>query len=59
MCNSSKFIKLKSLKRKINFSVKAFALTLFFSCQNNIKEINKLGFTEFLPTGEANDILLK
>ena len=37
----------------------AIAMALFFSCQNNIKEIQKLGNTEFLPTGEADDILLK
>lgn len=37
----------------------ASAMALFFSCQNNIKEIQKLGNTEFLPTGIADDILLK
>jgi LPS export ABC transporter protein LptC len=37
----------------------ALVMTLFFSCQNNLKEIQKLGNTEFLPTGEADDILLK
>lgn len=40
-------------------SVMAIAMTLLFACENNLKEIQKLGNTEFLPTGEADDVLLK
>jgi LPS export ABC transporter protein LptC len=50
---------IKSFLNKINYSVMAIAMTLFFSCQNNLKEIQKLTNSEFIPTGIADDILLK
>lgn len=37
----------------------AIAMTLFFSCENNLKDIQKISNSEFMPTGIAEDILLK
>ncbi len=37
----------------------AFALFLLYSCESNFKEIQKINFSEFSPTGEAEDFNLK
>ncbi|WMI68500.1 LPS export ABC transporter periplasmic protein LptC [Mangrovimonas sp. YM274] len=39
--------------------VTAFAVTLFFSCQNNLKEVQKIGISQNKPIGEAEHINLK
>lgn len=37
----------------------AFAVTLFFGCESNFKEVQKINFTEFVPSGDADKINLK
>ncbi|MEW4923732.1 LPS export ABC transporter periplasmic protein LptC [Algibacter sp. 2305UL17-15] len=37
----------------------AFALTMFFSCKNNFKEVQKIGISENEPIGVAENIHLK
>ena len=39
--------------------VTAFALTLFFGCESNFKEVQKINFTEFTPTSDADTVNLK
>ncbi|MBF2707888.1 LPS export ABC transporter periplasmic protein LptC [Flavobacterium soyangense] len=39
--------------------VTVFAVTLFFGCESNFKEVQKSNFTEFVPSGEAENINLK
>ncbi len=39
--------------------VTAIAVTMFFSCKNNFKEVQKIGVTQNQPIGEAKDINLK
>lgn len=44
----------------INFyMVTAIAVTMFFSCQSNFKEVQKIGISENEPIGIAEDINLK
>ena len=49
----------QALKYVIKLSVVALSTTLLFSCNDNLKNIQKLSFTEFLPVGEADSINLK
>ena len=35
------------------------AITLFFGCESNFKEVQKINFSEFVPSGEADKINLK
>jgi LPS export ABC transporter protein LptC len=39
--------------------VTVFTVTLFFSCESNFKEVQKINFSEFTPSGEAEDFNLK
>lgn len=39
--------------------VTAFAVTLFFGCESNFKEVQKINFTEFTPTSDADTVNLK
>ncbi|MCF8273596.1 MAG: LPS export ABC transporter periplasmic protein LptC [Flavobacteriaceae bacterium] len=50
-----KFIK----KNIILLMVTVFAVTMFFSCKNNLKEVQKIGISENEPIGVAEDINLK
>lgn len=48
-----------NIKNSIFISVTAFAVTLFFSCESNFKEVQRFNFSEFMPSGEADSINLK
>jgi LPS export ABC transporter protein LptC len=39
--------------------VTVIAVTLFFGCESNFKEVQKINFSEFVPSGEAEKINLK
>ncbi|MGS2725240.1 LPS export ABC transporter periplasmic protein LptC [Psychroserpens sp. BH13MA-6] len=41
------------------FIVTAIAVTMFFSCKNNFKEVQKIGVLQNQPIGEAKNINLK
>ena len=43
----------------IRFSILAFALVGLVSCESNFREVQKMGFAEFAPSGEAEMINLK
>ena len=48
--------------RKLNiikFSVTVFAVTLFFACESNFKEIQRINKDEFMASGEADTVNLK
>jgi LPS export ABC transporter protein LptC len=48
------------LKRhKILSLVTVFAVTLFFGCESNFKEVQKINVTEFTPDGDADKVNLK
>ena len=36
-----------------------FAVTLFFGCESNFKEIQKINFSEFIPSSDADHVNLK
>ena len=46
-------------KHKIFQIVMALAVTLFFGCESNFKEVQKINFTEFTPSGDADKVNLK
>lgn len=46
-------------KKIIKISVTVFAVTLFFACESNFKEIQKFNVSEFMPTGEADSVNMK
>lgn len=46
-------------KYKIIQVVTVFAVTLFFGCESNFKEVQKINFSEFVPSGDADKINLK
>lgn len=49
-----------SLKKYLIFlPVLAVAVTSFFGCESNFKEVQKIHFSEFVPSGEADKINLK
>jgi LPS export ABC transporter protein LptC len=50
---------LQQLKNIAYYSVTVFTVTLFFSCESNFKEIQKINYTEFMPSGEADSVNLK
>lgn len=39
--------------------VTVFAVTLFFSCESNFKEVQKINFSDFVPGGDADNVNLK
>src|SRR6188472_27782 len=51
------------MKLKINILLSNFSLgvlgMLTFGCQSNFKEVQKINFSEFSPTGEADSLILK
>ena len=46
-------------KHNISYIVTAIAVTMFFSCNNSLKQVNKIGISENEPVGEAENINLK
>lgn len=49
-----------SLKKyPILIPVLVMAITLFLGCESNFKEVQKINFSEFVPSGEADKINLK
>jgi LPS export ABC transporter protein LptC len=46
-------------KHQILSLVIVIAGTLFFGCESNFKEVQKINFSEFVPSGEADGINLK
>ncbi|NGY38647.1 LPS export ABC transporter periplasmic protein LptC [Flavobacterium sp. XN-5] len=47
-------------KHKIINLVTVFTVTLFFlGCESNFKEVQKINFTEFTPSGDADKVNLK
>jgi LPS export ABC transporter protein LptC len=46
-------------KYKVVSVVTVFAVTLFFGCESNFKEIQKINFSEFTPNGDADNVNLK
>ena len=46
-------------KFRILSPVLVIAITLFFGCESNFKEVQKINFSEFVPSGEADKINLK
>ena len=47
------------IKNTILIMVTVFAVTMFFSCNNNLKEVQKIGISENEPIGVADNINLK
>ena len=51
------------MKRKLSYNlfyiVTAFAVTMFFSCKNNFKEVQKIGVLQNEPIGVAKDMNLR
>ena len=48
------------LKKHIIFPVvTVFAVTLFFGCESNFKEVQKINFSDFVPGGDADNVNLK
>jgi len=49
-----------SIKKNITFPlVTVIAVILFFGCESNFKEVQKINFSEFVPSGDADKINLK
>ncbi len=46
-------------KYKIVQVVTVFAVTLFFGCESNFKDVQKINFSEFVPNGDADQENLK
>ena len=46
-------------KHKILQLVTILAVTLFFGCESNFKEVQKINFSEFMPGGDADMVNLK
>jgi LPS export ABC transporter protein LptC len=46
-------------KHKIIYTVTVFAVTIFFGCESKFKEVQKINFTEFVPSGNADEVNLK
>ena len=47
------------IKYRIKQLVTALAVILFFGCESNFKEVQKINFTEFTPGGDADKVNLK
>ena len=51
---------MNSLKKHIIVTlVTLFAVTLFFGCESNFKEVQKINFSDFVPGGDADNVNLK
>ncbi|UFH35982.1 LPS export ABC transporter periplasmic protein LptC [Flavobacterium acetivorans] len=46
-------------KYKTITAVMVLAMTLFFGCESNFKEVQKINFSEFTPNGDADNVNLK
>ncbi|MDI6033181.1 LPS export ABC transporter periplasmic protein LptC [Flavobacterium sp. LB2P84] len=46
-------------KQYLKSVVTVFAVTLFFGCESNFKEIQKINFSEFIPNSDADLVNLK
>jgi LPS export ABC transporter protein LptC len=46
-------------KYYINLGVTVFAATFFLACESNFKEIQKINFSEFVPSSDADMVNLK
>lgn len=46
-------------KYTIKWIVTVFPVTLFFACESNFKEIQKINFSEFVPSSDADKVNLK
>lgn len=47
-------------KQNANYLIAIIALSIgFFSCESNFKEVQKINFSEFKPSGEVDDFNLK
>lgn len=45
---------------KVRFFLPVFAvLAVLVSCESNFKEVQKINYSEFVPSGEANNFVLK
>jgi hypothetical protein len=47
------------LKKTYKVLWSQFALWLCFGCESKFKEVQKINFTEFVPSGDADDVNLK
>ena len=48
-----------SSKNSVILSITMAIVILFFGCESNFKEVQKINFSEFVPNGEADNINLK
>lgn len=46
-------------KKPILLPLMVLSITLFLGCESNFKEVQKINFSEFVPSGEADQINLK
>ena len=46
-------------KHSIFQFVTVIAVTLFFGCESNFKDVQKINFSEFVPSGDADNVNLK
>src|SRR3970040_283102 len=46
-------------KYRILVPLMVLSITLFLGCESNFKEVQKINFSEFVPSGEADKINLK
>ena len=46
-------------KKYIKLVVTVVAVTLFFGCESNFKEVQKINFSEFVPSSDADKVNLK
>jgi LPS export ABC transporter protein LptC len=46
-------------KHRILVPLMVLSITLFLGCESNFKEVQKINFSEFVPSGEADQINLK
>ena len=45
-------------KNRIICVVTVFAVTLFFGCESNFKEVQKSNVSDFIPSGDADKLNL-
>lgn len=48
-----------NLKHTFNYIVTMIIVTMLFSCETNLKEVQKFNQSSFVPSGEADTINLK